>query len=135
LKQSDGGSTDYYKIPAGATDLQDLIEAKSMSFGRGNIFKAAYRLGEDGNDEVYDLKKIIWFAQRRLNELTVQAPSPDPWRMMPPNVDGQQACLRGHGQIDLKSLTGTVIRGVHADWALQELPLEKYPEWRPTCGK
>jgi hypothetical protein len=69
-KQSDGGSTGYYKIPARAKDLQDLIEHKQMSFGRGNIFKAAYRLGEAGNDEVYDLKKIIWFAERRLRELS-----------------------------------------------------------------
>lgn len=64
-----GGSSDYYKLPDGATELQDLIEHKKMSFGLGNIFKAVYRLGEKPTvDEVYDLEKIIWFAQRRLAE-------------------------------------------------------------------
>lgn len=64
-KKSDGGSTDYYKIPAGATDLIDLIEHKKMNFALGNIFKACYRLGEkEGNDLLYDLNKIIYFAER-----------------------------------------------------------------------
>ena len=63
-----GGSTDYYKLPPGATDLQDLIEYKKMRFSRANIFKAAYRLGEKGEDIIYDLNKIIWFAERLLKE-------------------------------------------------------------------
>lgn len=64
---NNGGSTDYYKLPAGATELNDLIEAKNMPFWRGNIFKAAYRLGEkDVATEEYDLNKIIYFANRRL---------------------------------------------------------------------
>lgn len=63
-KQSDGYSTSYYKIPEGANDLQDIIEAKNMNFAQGNIFKAIYRLGVDGNDTLYDLNKIIWFAER-----------------------------------------------------------------------
>jgi hypothetical protein len=63
--ESDGGSTDYYKIPAGAKDLADLIEHKDMSFALGNIFKACYRLGEkSGNDMLYDINKIIYFAER-----------------------------------------------------------------------
>lgn len=37
---SDGGSTSYYELPAGATELNDLIEHKGMSFTLGNIFKA-----------------------------------------------------------------------------------------------
>jgi hypothetical protein len=64
---SDGGSTDYYKLPDGAKELLDLIEHKQMNFNVGNIFKAAYRLGEKaGNDLSYDLKKIIFFAEREL---------------------------------------------------------------------
>ena len=64
---SDGSSTDYYKIPSWATDLIDLIEHKKMNFAIGNIFKACYRLGEkDGIDRAYDLRKIIFFAQREL---------------------------------------------------------------------
>jgi hypothetical protein len=65
-----GGSSGYYKLPPGATDLLDLIEHKSMSFGLGNIFKACYRLGEkSGTTKKYDLEKIIFFAQRELDRV------------------------------------------------------------------
>lgn len=65
--RSDGSSTDYYKIPVGSTDLIDLIEHKNMNFAIGNIFKACYRLGQkEGNDDAYDLRKIIFFAEREL---------------------------------------------------------------------
>lgn len=68
--KSDGSSTDYYKIPAGATDLIDLIEHKRMSFAVGNIFKACYRLGEKkGTDVLYDLNKIIFFAERMKKQI------------------------------------------------------------------
>jgi len=67
--KNNGGSTDYYKLPAGATELQDLIEYKDMSFSVGNIFKSCYRLGNcEHSDRVRDLNKIIWFAQRELNK-------------------------------------------------------------------
>lgn len=63
--KSDGGSSSYYAIPEGAKDLQDLIERKEMSFARGNLFKALYRLGEkDGIDHEYDLNKCQWFLDR-----------------------------------------------------------------------
>ena len=66
-KPSDGGSSSYYKLPEGTTELADLIEAKEMNFNVGNIFKAAYRLGnKPGNDRAYDLRKIIFFAEREL---------------------------------------------------------------------
>lgn len=62
---SSGGSSGYYKIPEAASDLQDLIELKEMSFARGNIFKALYRMGEKaGIDAEYDLNKIQWFLDR-----------------------------------------------------------------------
>ncbi len=63
--QSDGGSTSYYELPKGATELNDLIEHKGMSFALGNIFKACYRFGEkDAASRLYDLNKIIYFAER-----------------------------------------------------------------------
>ncbi len=69
-KTSNGGSTEYYKIPSTAKDLQDLIEEKNMNFAIGNIFKACYRLGEkDGTSAAYDLRKIIFFAQRELDRI------------------------------------------------------------------
>lgn len=65
LGTSDGGSTDYYRLPAGATELNDLIEHKRMSFALGNIFKACYRFGEkDAASRLYDINKIIYFAER-----------------------------------------------------------------------
>ena len=64
-----GGSTpSQYALPEGATELQDLIEAKDMNFALGNIFKAVYRMGRcEHSDRLRDLRKIIWFAQRELD--------------------------------------------------------------------
>jgi len=62
---SDGGSTSYYELPEDASELNDLIEHKGMSFALGNIFKACYRFGEkDAASRMYDLNKIIFFAER-----------------------------------------------------------------------
>lgn len=67
--KSDGGSTSYYLLPQGATELNDLIEHKQMSFALGNIFKACYRLGEKhGTDAIYDLNKIVYFANRLIKQ-------------------------------------------------------------------
>ena len=67
---SDGGSTTYYDIPEGVKDLQDLIELKNMNFSIGNIFKACYRLGQkSGQDDLYDVNKIIFFAEREKKRL------------------------------------------------------------------
>ena len=63
--KSDGGSTSYYELPSSAKELNDLIEYKNMNFALGNIFKACYRFGEkDGAEKIYDLNKIIYFAER-----------------------------------------------------------------------
>ena len=73
-----GWSSSYYELPKGATELQDLIEYKNMNFAMANVFKAAYRLGDKpGTEELYDLDKIIWFAQRekaRLLKLKEEPP-------------------------------------------------------------
>jgi len=71
--KSDGGSTDYYRLPEGATELLDLIDHKQMSFGIANIFKACYRFGEkEQTDRAYDLRKIIFFAERELRKIEQQ---------------------------------------------------------------
>ena len=65
--KSDGGSTNYYDLPLGSRDIGDLIEFRSMPYGIANIFKACYRIGRKvGNDDEYDLRKIVYFAQREL---------------------------------------------------------------------
>jgi len=67
---NNGGSTDYYKLPQGAKDLQDLIEFKNMNFSQGNIFKAVYRCN-DTHHSTYEreLNKIIFFANRELKRI------------------------------------------------------------------
>lgn len=70
LSHNNGGSTDYYKIPDGTKDLQDIIEYKDMSFSQGNIIKAIFRANSCGHsDYERDLNKIIWFAQRELDRI------------------------------------------------------------------
>jgi hypothetical protein len=67
---NNGGSTDYYKIPEGMKDLQDLIEHKKMNFSQGNIFKAIFRAGEEHHSSYErDLHKIIFFAERELKRV------------------------------------------------------------------
>lgn len=68
---NNGGSTDYYQLPSGAIDLQDLIEQRDMRWNIANIFKACYRYGKQNHsDTVRDLNKIIYFAQRELTYIT-----------------------------------------------------------------
>lgn len=61
---SDGKSSDYYFFPEHANELRHLISFKDMSFARGNLFKACYRLGEkEGVDIMYDLNKMKFFIE------------------------------------------------------------------------
>jgi hypothetical protein len=67
---SDGGSSEYYMLPASAKDLDDLIIHKNMPWHIANIFKACYRYGEKaGHDKLYDCKKIGWFQQKEKEHL------------------------------------------------------------------
>lgn len=76
--KSDGGPSEYYDFPEGSSTLNDLIEFKCMSFAQGNIFKAAYRLGnKDGITLEYDLRKIKYYADRMLKQLEKQNVSQD----------------------------------------------------------
>jgi hypothetical protein len=69
-KELSGSDADYYKLPKDAKDLMDLIEHRKMSFSEGNIFKAIWRLGgKPGVDKIYDLDKIIFFANRLKGEI------------------------------------------------------------------
>lgn len=67
----DGGSTpELYALPGDARELQDLIEHRNMNFAIGNVFKACYRLGlKRGVGAEYDLRKIIFFAERELRRV------------------------------------------------------------------
>ena len=62
--KSDGAATSYYELPPHASELRHLISYKGMSFSRGNVFKACYRLGEkEGNDLMYELNKMEYFIK------------------------------------------------------------------------
>ena len=69
-----GGSTpSQYGLPKDAIDLQDLIEYRSMNFAIGNIFKACYRRGTcSHSDELRDMRKILWFADREIKRLEAE---------------------------------------------------------------
>lgn len=69
---NNGGSTDYYKIPSNAKDLQDIIELRNLNFAQGNILKAAwcFNIGRhESTTYERELNKIIWFCQRELNRI------------------------------------------------------------------
>lgn len=60
-----GWSSNYYKLPEGAEELDDLIVDKGMHWHIANIFKACYRMGRKSSvDPMYDINKILWFAQK-----------------------------------------------------------------------
>lgn len=69
-ESSDGSSADYYKLPGGATQLQDLISAKNMNAQVGEIFRACYRMGQVAHSpELRDAKKILFYAQAEVARL------------------------------------------------------------------
>ena len=74
-----GGSTpSLYALPEGAKELQDLIEHRNMNFAVGNMFKACYRLEQkDGVDAAYDLRKILFFAERELRRVEAMNGQPN----------------------------------------------------------
>ena len=69
--KSTGGSTKYYELPPEAKELDDLIVIKEMPWHIANIFKACYRYGQkEQSDKLYDINKIIFFAERQKKLLT-----------------------------------------------------------------
>lgn len=67
---SDGSSADYYKLPPGATQLQDLISYKNMNAQVGEIFRACYRMGQvHHSPSLRDAKKILFYAQAEVDRL------------------------------------------------------------------
>lgn len=65
---NNGGKTDYYDLPVGSENLQDLIEHKYMSWNIANVFKAMYRYSENHHStKLRDLYKAKWFIEREIN--------------------------------------------------------------------
>jgi hypothetical protein len=68
--KSDGSTADYYQLPKGATQLQDLISHRDMNAQLGEIFRAAYRFGEASHsDKLRDAKKIKFYIEAEIKRL------------------------------------------------------------------
>lgn len=67
---SDGSTADYYELPEGATELQDIISYKNMNAQIGEIFRACMRYGQVAHSpKLRDINKIIFYAQEEKKRL------------------------------------------------------------------
>lgn len=67
---SDGSTASYYELPAGATQLQDLISYRNMNAQMGEIFRATYRYGRASHsDQLRDAKKIKYYIDAEIARL------------------------------------------------------------------
>lgn len=70
MTTSDGSTADYYELPAGATELQDLISHRNLNAQDGEIFRAIYRKGRASHsDELRDARKVLFYARAEVNRL------------------------------------------------------------------
>lgn len=68
--KSDGSTADYYQLPKGSTQLQDLISHRNMNAQLGEIFRAAYRYGQASHsDQLRDAKKIKFYIEAEIKRL------------------------------------------------------------------
>ena len=65
--RGDGGSTNYYELPKGATELRHLIRHKKMSHSIGEIFCAIYRLNDNG-EYLRNLKKAKFYIDSEIED-------------------------------------------------------------------
>jgi hypothetical protein len=69
-EKSDGSTANYYKLPPGANELQDLISYKNLNAQIGEIFRECYRYGQASHsDELRGIKKILFYANAELKRL------------------------------------------------------------------
>lgn len=67
---SDGSTADYYELPSGATQLQDLISHRNLNAQDGEIFRAVYRKGRASHsDELRDARKVLFYAKAEVSRL------------------------------------------------------------------
>lgn len=67
---SDGSTASYYELPAGASQLQDLISHRNMNAQLGEIFRACYRYGlASHSDQLWDAKKIKFYIEAEIARL------------------------------------------------------------------
>ena len=67
---SDGTTADYYKLPAGASELQHLISFLNLNAQMGEIMRSAYRYGKASHSDcLRDINKIIFYAKAEKERL------------------------------------------------------------------
>lgn len=77
MSTSDGSTADYYELPDGATELQDLISHRNLNAQDGEIFRAIYRKGRASHsDELRDARKVLFYAQAEVKRLEKIAATP-----------------------------------------------------------
>lgn len=70
MKESDGSTAVYYRLPEGAKELQDIISAKDMNSQIGEIFRAAMRYGEvPHSPKLRDARKIKFYISAEIERL------------------------------------------------------------------
>lgn len=70
MSTSDGSTADYYQLPEGAAELQDLISARDMNSQIGEIFRACYRYGlASHSSRLRDAKKIRFYIKAEIKRL------------------------------------------------------------------
>lgn len=78
-KTSDGSTAEYYKLPKGCSQLQDLISHKDMNAQMGEIFRATYRYGEvKHSNKLRDAKKIKFYIEAEIARLEKIKPRAKP---------------------------------------------------------
>lgn len=99
MSKSDGSTADYYELPAGATELQDLISHRNLNAQDGEIFRAIYRKGRASHsDELRDARKVLFYAQAEVKRLEKLAATPGAFgqqNMIDPEdveISEKQAC-------------------------------------------
>lgn len=83
-KEHTGKSVNYYRltveeptsedIESYTAECNDIIEGLNMTYAEANVFKAIWRkcaerelgLGKEGNNQVYDAEKMVFFSDRTL---------------------------------------------------------------------
>jgi len=65
IARPSGGSSHYYELPEGATELRHLIRHKHMEHGIGEAFCSLYRLNDNG-EKKRNLEKVIYYCKAEL---------------------------------------------------------------------
>lgn len=67
LEASDGSTASYYELPAGATELQDLISYRNMNAQMGEVGRAWYRYGQcPHSPKMRELKKMKFYIEAEI---------------------------------------------------------------------